>query len=69
MFDLNMPDEEYDQIKNEIESSDSPVGIDAQKAHVIIIQKLLQIERRLDAIEDQVASASRSDAPDGDVQA
>lgn len=71
MSDLSIPGEEYERIKHEIESRDSPVGIDAQKAHVIIIQKLLQIERRLDAIEERVAAApgSRSDAPDSDSRA
>ena len=40
-----------DQIEKLITSVDSPVGIDAKKTHVIIIQKLLEIEKRLDAIE------------------
>lgn len=40
-----------DQIEKLITSSDSPVGIDAKRTHVIIIQKLLEIEKRLDAIE------------------
>jgi len=71
MSDLSMSSDEYERIKSEIESSDSPVGIDAQKAHVIIIQKLLEIERRLAMVEDRIAaiSTSRSDAPDGDVHA
>ena len=35
-----------------IESLDSPVGIDAKKTHVIIIYKLMEIERRLTALEE-----------------
>ena len=38
-------------IERLIASDDSPVGIDAKKTHVIIIQKLLQIEARLERIE------------------
>jgi len=48
---LDIPREEADAIAEAIRSADSPVGIDAGKTHVIIIQKLLEIERRLDRIE------------------
>lgn len=40
-----------DQIEKLITSSDSPVGIDAKRTHIIIIQKLLEIEKRLENIE------------------
>ena len=43
------------QIADIIASSDSPVGIDAKKTHVIIIQKLLEIERRLAHLESLLA--------------
>ncbi|WP_179862314.1 hypothetical protein [Longibacter salinarum] len=56
MSDLHIPREAYDRIKKEIESADSPVGIDAQKAHVIIIHKLQEIERRLDELERAASS-------------
>ncbi len=39
------------RIEELIASEESPVGIDAKKTHVLIIQKLLQIEQRLDSIE------------------
>lgn len=47
--------DEYDRIAKDIESSDSPVGIDAKKAHVIILHKLMMLERRLDHIEQRLA--------------
>jgi hypothetical protein len=56
MSELTLPRETYDRIKFEIESADSPVGIDAEKAHVIIIHKLMEIERRLDALEEAAES-------------
>ena len=34
-----------------ISSDASPVGIDAKTTHIFIIQKLLQIEKRLEVIE------------------
>ena len=51
MMPLDVPTETYDDIKRLIESEDSPVGIDAQKAHVLILYKLLEIEKRLDRLE------------------
>ena len=39
--------EKYESIAKEIHSDDSPVGIDAKKTHILIIQKLKQIEERL----------------------
>lgn len=48
---LNVPPATYDRIKAAIESEGSPVGIDAQKAHVIILHKLIELEQRLDRIE------------------
>lgn len=48
---LNISEEEYQDILEQIKDDDSPVGIDAGKTHVLILQKLLQIERRLEALE------------------
>jgi hypothetical protein len=48
---LNISEQEYEEILEQIKDDDSPVGIDAGKTHVLILQKLLQIERRLEALE------------------
>lgn len=50
-MDLKISDKEYEDILKQIESDDSPVGIDAGKTHVLILHKLLNIERRLEALE------------------
>lgn len=50
-MNLNISDKEYKEILKEIESEESPVGIDAGKTHVLILQKLLNIENRLEALE------------------
>ncbi|MCH8342472.1 MAG: hypothetical protein IH983_00610 [Planctomycetes bacterium] len=42
---------DYGEIEKLIASEDSPVGIDAKKTHIIIIQKLLHIEERLERLE------------------
>lgn len=51
---LEMSRDEAEAIADAIRSEDSPVGIDAGKTHVIIIQKLLALERRLDRIEERL---------------
>ncbi len=42
---------DYGEIEALIASDDSPIGIDAKKTHVIIIRKLIQIEKRLERLE------------------
>jgi len=50
---MEIPKEEYQKILDEIENLNSPVGIDAKKTHIIIIHKLIQIEKRLKALEEK----------------
>ena len=46
--------EEYEAIAKEIHSDTSPVGIDAKKTHILILQKLMKIEERLSQIEAKI---------------
>lgn len=46
--------DEYAEIIGHINHPDSPVGIDAQFTHAIIIAFLQQITSRLDGIESQL---------------
>ena len=48
---------DYAQIIDHISVPDSPVGIDAQFTHAIIIEYLQQIVDRLDRIETQLNAA------------
>ena len=52
---MNIDEKTYKEIEELISSDDSPVGIDAKKTHIIIIHKLMQIEKRLDALETKQA--------------
>lgn len=45
--------EEYERIGKEIESADSPVGIDARKTHIFILHKLNDIIERLERLEQK----------------
>ncbi len=50
-----MNEESYQAIIKEIESDNSPVGIDAKKTHALILYKLEQIMQRLDKLEQSIA--------------
>ena len=48
--------DEHDRTATAIESTDNPVGVDAEKAHAITLHKLTALERRLNCIEEQLAA-------------
>lgn len=50
-MNLNISDKEYKEILEQIKSDESPVGIDAGKTHVLILHKLMNIEKRLETLE------------------
>ena len=56
---MHVPKAVYDRIAEQIRSADSPVGIDAEKAHVTIIHMLTEIDRRLRNLEEQARNTSR----------
>ena len=51
---MDIPETEYKEIEKMIDSKDSPVGIDAKKTHVIVIHKLMEIEKRLGKLESKL---------------
>jgi hypothetical protein len=53
---IDIPTDVYEDIGELIGNEASPVGIDAKKTHIIILHKLIEIERRLARLE-------RKDAP------
>jgi hypothetical protein len=56
---LTTPKGEFDEIIDRISLHDSPVGIDAQYTHAIIIAYLRQITERLDRLEAEVRGERR----------
>jgi hypothetical protein len=48
---MEIPTDVYERIAAEITSDASPVGIDAKKTHIMILYKLMEIEKRLDRLE------------------
>ena len=58
---MDLDEKTYEEIAELIHSDSSPVGIDAKKTHILILHKLTQIEKRLDAIESKLESHNHHD--------
>ena len=56
----NISQETFDKIAKLIHSDSSPVGIDAKKTHIIIINKLNQIIERLERLESRLNTSEYS---------
>lgn len=54
MSETGVDPDEYREIEALIADATSPVGIDAKKTHVLILHKLIAIEKRLSALEARV---------------
>ena len=52
-MEIDIPADVYTGIAELISSDASPVGIDAKKTHIIIVHKLIEIERRLTRLEQE----------------
>lgn len=50
-MNLEVSEGDSRRIEELIASDESPVGIDAKKTHILIIEKLLRIEERLERLE------------------
>ena len=51
---MDVPHEAYTRLEKYITSDESPVGIDAKKTHILILYKLMEIERKLDNLSRTV---------------
>ncbi len=51
---INIPTASKEMIEKEISSTANNTGIDPKWTHVIVIHKLMEIEKRLDAIERKI---------------
>lgn len=51
---LEIDPKTYEEIAKEIHSDESPVGIDAKKTHILILSKLLELNERLERIENKM---------------
>ena len=51
------PKSELTSIINEITSADSPVGMDAVYVHALILDRLAELQRRLESLEARLDAA------------
>lgn len=49
----------YKMLSEEIHSETSPVGIDAKKTHILILEKLIKIEKRLEGLEMEIKNLKK----------
>ncbi len=59
-MDSNIPEEVYQKIEARIASSESVVGIDAKRTHIIIIHMLEEIQQKLDKLDQRIAKLEES---------
>ncbi len=57
---MKISEEDFERIAAEITSSDSVVGIDAKKTHVLILHALRDIQERLTRLERRLDAAEGS---------
>ena len=50
---IDVPQEVYSKLEKLIASEESPVGIDAKKTHIMILHKLIEIERKIESLSKQ----------------
>lgn len=54
-----IPEDIYKEIEQKIASSESVVGIDAKETHILILYKLMNIEKRLKKMEEKMDEQGR----------
>lgn len=53
---FDMDEATYEEIAKVIHSDKSPVGIDAKKTHILILNKLQELSDRMERIEQKLDS-------------
>lgn len=51
---MNIPEEIYQEIEATIYSEKSVVGIDAKKTHILILYQLMQLDKRMEKLEQMI---------------
>lgn len=51
---MNIPEQKFKEIEEQITSAESVVGIDAKKTHIIIIHMLNEIQEKLSQLEKRI---------------
>ena len=55
-MNFNIDPKDYEEIAAAIHSDASPVGIDAKKTHILILNALSQLNEKVDRLEKEIAA-------------
>ena len=51
---MDIPKETYQEIEALIASDTSVVGIDAKKTHILILYRMMEMEKKIDKLEEMI---------------
>lgn len=60
---FEVPNDDYEHIRELITSADSPVGIDAERTHVMILYLLQKLQSRVAELEQRIERALQEESP------
>jgi len=55
---MDVPEDRYREIGEQITSEESPVGIDAKKTHILILYMLEDLRERMAHIEERLEAST-----------
>jgi polyhydroxyalkanoate synthesis regulator phasin len=55
-MNIDIDEKTYNEIAEIIHSDESPVGIDAKKTHILILNALSQLNEKVDRLEKEIAA-------------
>jgi hypothetical protein len=58
-MNFKIDEKTYNEIAATIHSDESPVGIDAKKTHILILNALAQINEKVDRLEKEIAELKK----------
>lgn len=58
-MNLEVDKKTFDEISKIIHSDNSPVGIDAKKTHILILNELSQLNEKMDRLEKEISELKK----------
>ena len=58
-MNLEVDKKTFDEIAEIIHSDSSPVGIDAKKTHILILNALSQLNEKMDRLENEISELKK----------
>jgi len=58
-MNFNIDETTYNEISKVIHSDNSPVGIDAKKTHILILNALAQLNEKIDCLKQEISELKK----------